>query len=395
MRVITILNPKIMDGPYTILSEDYTSGTTLTVEDSSGYSDNDLILVGSVGDEKAETTDLTSAPPNSSSLAISALSFAHDADEPIQKILYDQYEIDYKTSSTGNWVNLVTGASFYWGKDKTEYVHDAGVSTYYYRSRYYNSATGTYSDYSDSVVGTGYNRLQVGWLIGRVRSKAQDKNKEHASDKDIIASFNSVNDIVRGLNRKWWFLKDEDEINTIADQKEYDLPDNFDRGYRLKFNRHSTEENVEYYLKYRSNVEFQYMYQDQEATSDDDLSDYTIDSVNEKLVLGPTPATSDYVLTLIYFKTLDDVETYGDTVPVPLADLYVHYAAAEIWETKDNEKKAQYHKAEFTSMLKVLEQMRAKNYEPKQMMAFKGRGAANRWYGSSRGTTDDERERYY
>jgi len=395
MRIITIVNPKILDGPYTILSQDYTSGATLYVEDSSGFADNDLIIVGSSGDEKVESTDLTSAPPNTTSLAITSLAFPHDADEPIQRVLFDKFDIQYKTTSTGSWNDLVLAQSFDWAKDKTDYVHSAGESTFYYRSRYYNSATATYSDYSDTVVGTGYTRLQVGALITRTRKKAMDENKEHASDKDIIGSFNTVNDIVRGLNRKWWFLKTESDITTVANTGEYSLPTDFDRGYRLKFHYHSTSENVEYYLKYQSNIEFQYNNQDQESTSDDNISTYTIDPVSLKIKVSPIPLTAGNTLTVIYFKTLDDVDTFGDTVPVPLADLYVHYAAAEIWETKDSEKKAAYHKTEFKNMLEILDQMRMKNLEPKQMMAFKGRNASSRWYGASRGSTDEERERYY
>jgi hypothetical protein len=395
MRVITVVNPKVLDVPYSVVSTDYSSGTVLYVEDSAGFGDNDLILVGAQGDEKAEVTDLTSTPPNTTSFNVTALDFPHDADDPVQKVLYDQYEIDYKAAVGDAWISLITGQPFDWGKDKTEYVHSAGLSTYFYRSRYYNSATSTYSDYSDTVVGTGYSRLQVGWLIERVRTKAQDKNKQHASDKDIIASFNTVNDVVRGLNRRWWFLKAEYDFVTVAGQKGYTLPDDFDRGYRLKYNYNDGTNNVEYYLRYLGQTEFDYNYQDNNATDDDDIQHYTVDIVNNKILLGPIPETAGYSLTLTYFKTLDDVDTYGDTLTVPLADLYVHYATAEIWETKDNEKKAQYHKKEFANLLSVLEQMRVKNYAPRSVRSWKGRNVMQRWYGSAKLSTDDERERYW
>lgn len=388
MRVITIVNPKILDAPYTLISQDYTSGTTLYVEDSSGFIDNDLIIIGGQGDEKVEVTDLTSTPPNDTSFAITALKFPHDADEAVQKVLYDKYDIQYKTSADGDWTALVTAGEFDWGKDRTDYVHSAGLSTNYYRSRYYNSATATYSDWSDSVVGTGYTRLQVGWLIARTRKKARDENAEHATDKEIIASFNTVNDIVKGMNKKWWFLKDEATLSTVASQKYISLPADFERAYRLKFNYVTDANDVEYYLKYVSPTEFAYLYQDNDADTSDNLMHYTVDIVNSRILLGPVPTTSDLTLTLIYFKSIEDLDTYGDTVSVPLADLYVHYAAAEIWETKDNEEKASYHKAEFANLLKVLEQMRVKNYAPRQMMSWKGREMMSRWYGKQ--TVDKE-----
>ena len=395
MRLITILNPKVLDVPYTLVSRDYTSGTTLHVEDSSGFADNDLILVGGLGNEKAEVTDLTSAPPNNTSFNVTAMKFSHDPDESIEKVLFNQYDIQYKTSATGDWVSLVTGQNFDWGKERTEYVHSAGLSTNYYRSRYYNSATTAASDWSDSVIGTGYTRNQVGWVIERIRMKAQDENKEHAKDKEIIGSINTVNDIIKGMNRRWWFLKKEHEFDTKASKKEYDLPSDFDRAYRLKINFDDGTNNLEYYLRYLTPMEFNYQYRDLDAEDDDNIVHYTIDDVNNQVLLGPVPETAGYTMTLVYFKELSDVDTYGDELEVPLADLYVHYATAEIWERKDNLEKSKYHQDQFSAFMKILEQMRVKSYHPRSMKRYRGRNPLSRYYGSRNTYSDEEREKYY
>ena len=395
MRKITIKNPQILDVPYTLLSSDYTSGATLSVEDSSKFADNDLILVGGIGDEKTEVTDLTATPPNDTSFTIAALKFVHDADEPVQKVLWNKYDIQYRTSSTGSWTDLATNQNFDWGNDDTIHVDNAGTSAYQYRARYYNSATAIYSDWSDVTAGSGLTRNQVGWAIKKVRKKTKTENSNDVTDKDIIDSFNTVNDIIRGLNRRWWFLKDEHEFLTVADTKAYNLPDDYQRAHRLKYRFNDGTTDVEYYLRFKTKTEFDNIYRDLDADSDDDLVHYTIDDVDETVELGPTPETAGYTCTLIYFKELDDVNTYGDILIVPLPNLYIHYACGEIWEDKDNNKKAGYHRSEFASLLKVLEQMRAKTPTPKEFKRYRGNRAMKRLYGTRRVYSDARREKYW
>ena len=87
-----------MKSPFTIVSMDYTSGIVLNVEDSSNFADNDLILVGGLGNEKAETTDLTATPPSASTLSITAMDHPHSSDESVEPILWNQFDIEYKMS---------------------------------------------------------------------------------------------------------------------------------------------------------------------------------------------------------------------------------------------------------------------------------------------------------
>lgn len=399
MRKITIKNPEILDTPFTYVSDQYIGGVSLGVEDSSGFADNDLILIGGVGNEKTETTDLTSAPPNSTTLAITALNFNHEGGESVQKISWDKFDIQYKTSSTGNWISLATGVDFDWQQDETLYIHEDGSSSYYYRSRYYNSATGSYSDWSDTMSGGGYARLQVGFLIPQVRRFAKDENSQAVSDDDIIADFNSATDVVRGLNRRWWFLKTEYDITTVASTATYSLPDDCQRVHRLKYHYNDGSSNIEYYLRYLDPTRFNALYDDLDASDDDSLVHYTVDWPNSQIKVGPTPETSGYTLTLVYFKEPSDVDSYGDTVPVPLADLYINYATARVWKTKDDLNKAKEWMDQFVNSLKILEQMRPKVSHPRSLKIWQGRRAMDRTFGRqgiySNSYNDSQREKYW
>src|SRR3990167_3574659 len=90
MVLLKAKNPEISDLERTQLSAAVAaSGTSLTVDASEGFAVNDWIVVGEVGTEVAEAVRVT-AVTNSTTLAVTAVTFAHVIDEPVVKTLYDQ-----------------------------------------------------------------------------------------------------------------------------------------------------------------------------------------------------------------------------------------------------------------------------------------------------------------
>ncbi len=373
MRKITVKNPEILETPFTYVSDRYTGGSTLQVEDSAGFFQNDLILIGGIGNEKTEVTSLTTDPPNKTSLAISSLNFYHETDESVQKILFDRFDIQYRTSPTGDWVSLVAAEPFDWKQDETTYIDSAGEETYEYRSRYYNSVSGMSSEWSEEVAGAGLTRLTVGYAIEKVRAFAKDKEGKAASDEEIIEFFSSVNDIVKALNRKWWFLKTEEDFLTQAEIAAYNLPDDCERVYRLKYHFDDGTTDIEYYLRFVPKAAFDYRYRDKNADSDDNLVHYTVDWVNHQYLVGPTPKTAGQTITLIYFKKFAEISRYTDELVIPFLNIYTDYAIAQVWRLKEDEQKANYYLTEFSNDIKLLEQMRVKNPLPKQLKKYEGR----------------------
>jgi len=395
MREIHIKNPKILETPYSIISEKYSSGTSLTIEDSSGFYDDDLILIGGVGNEKSEATDLTATPPNDTTLTVSSLKFIHDIDESIEKILWDQFDIQYKTTVAGSWIDLVTSRSFSWDKDITSYVHESGASTYYYRSRYYNSATEQYSSWSNIASGAGFNRNEAGFVLKQVRKKTKTVGDKDITDDYIFSLFNDVQDIVKGFNKRFWFLKDKHAFVTAASTKEYsELPDDFDRGHRLKFNyvSGSTDKTID--LTYKTPKEFDYLTQDNTISDSDYLKIYTIDEINETIKVGPAaPETADLDLTLIYYKKLTDIDSYSDELLIPLPGLYLHYACKVIFSDKENPEKHNYHDGEFSNLLEIIKQMKNRVDRPRSFKLYKGRSGMDERSGSLTEYSDDNREK--
>jgi len=374
MRIVTIKNPDVLESPFTIISTDYSSGTILLVEDSSNFSESDLILVGGLGSEKTETTNLTSAPPSVSSLNITALNYPHSSDESVQAIAWDQFCVQYKTDSAGTWTDLTTGIKFDWSSNETIYKHNDGESNYYYRVRYYNEATNKYSDWSDQVSGVGLSRSTVGSMIEEVRENCKDKTEQKVSDERIIGYFNYAQDVVKSMNKKWPWLQDEATIvpATLA------LPSDFKRAYRLKYNFVNGTENQTYYLKYIPLVDFQEKYADNNASTSDYLVDYTIDNINGVVKLGPSPTTTTAILTLVYEKDIVDLKEYTDETVIPLPELLISYASAKVWKLKSNQEEYQSWMSNFSDLLQVLDQARPVSYHPRTLVRYEGRNYSHK-----------------
>jgi hypothetical protein len=369
MRVITIKNPIPLKSPFTIVSTDYSSGIVLYVEDSSGFYDNDLILVGGLGNEKSEATDLTDSPPNSSSVSITALNHPHSSDESVEHILWNQFDIQYKTTSAGTWTDLVTGRDFDWSNSDTNYVHSTGESTYYYRIRYYNSATSVGSDWSNAITGQGIGRQYVSSMIDNVRLNTKDENNQKVSDNTIISYFNTAQDIVKSMYKKWPWLQAE----VVVDPATLALPSDFKRAYRLKYNYVNGLESQTYYLKYLPPVDFQNKYTDNNASESDYLIHYTIDTIDNVIKLGPSPETTTALLYLTYEKDITDLAEYTDATVIPLPDLLVSYATARVWKLKSNEDQHISWMEAFAELLQVLDQARPVSYHPKTIKRYQGR----------------------
>lgn len=369
MRIVTIKNPIPLTSPFTIVSSDYTSGTSLSVEDSSGFVDNKLILIGGLGNEKSETTDLTATPPSTTSLTITALNHSHSTDESVQTILWNQFCVQYKTDSTGDWTDLTTGTLFDWGNIETNYVHDAGLSNYYYRVRYYNTAVNTYSDWSEQVSGLGLIRSTVGSMIEEVRGNTKDETVQKVSDKRIIGYFNYAQDVVKSMYKKWPWLQAEATVNptTLA------LPIDHKRTYRLKYNFVNGTESQTYYLRFLPLVDFDNKYSDNNASTSDYLTEYTVDDINNVIKLGPKPTTTTAILTLIYEKDITDLNDYTDETIIPLPELLIAYATAKVWKLKSNADEYNSWMETFSDLLQVLDQARPTSYHPRTLKRYMGR----------------------
>jgi len=155
-NIIRIEHPELPLYPQTNLTASYVAGvTSLTVLDNNGFSNADKIIVGMVGQDKTELATINGAVSVGTSISIVAMLFDHPVDTILQKALWNQVEISGASTVAGS-KTVITTANIQFDSPDTEYVV-TGTTYNYYFVRYYNSATATYSAYSDAAPAAGYS----------------------------------------------------------------------------------------------------------------------------------------------------------------------------------------------------------------------------------------------
>jgi len=403
LAVIKVKNPIVSENVKTFLSQDYTSGTTLNVDSSTAFANGNYIVVGEPGNETTEVTNLTAIPPSDTSMTVTALKFSHSKGTPVYYTRWDQYELQYRTSDAGAFAaygSMPTDLDF--DGIHSEYRDASATSTYSWKYRYYSQESSVYSDFSDIITAAGWPRDSVGYMVRQVRKIINDPDGKTVSDTEIIRFFNEAQDKIYAVYDRWAFLlKEGDVIDTEASQKIYDLPSDCGRVHRVLFNFNDGTTNIEYNLKYLTNVELEYESRDQDAGDNDEVKYYSLypgDSDNEAgyLHIWPTPETAGYDITPWYYKKMADLDSYADETDVPIPAILEDYALAQIYEIRKEDTKAQRYDRSFREQLELLKLEQRKSARPmRQLWKYQGRRSMKRLFGTRSIYSDEARERYW
>lgn len=225
--LLHIRNPIDAIEEVTALTQTASAGdATLQVLNPEGIVADDYVLVGQLAEEQTELKKVSSV--STSITLTSTISFAHGPGIVISKILYNQVEISYKTTLNGSW-SVITTLDLEPDDEFTVYNHTTGVVGNYYRVRFYNSTSGNYTDYSDTLSGTGLTTDQVGPMVDYVLEQTNDKDAKTTTRAQVIKYLEYARQKV--LNRLFqasseYFVKTI-EIPTEDFKHEYDLPADF------------------------------------------------------------------------------------------------------------------------------------------------------------------------
>jgi hypothetical protein len=406
MRKLLIPIPNLSDTEKTYLDADYSTGLALTVLNNYGFANDDFVIVGEPGEEKTETKDVTGQTGNTQIDISANLKFPHNKGCIVYRYEYDQYEIYRYRSSV--WT-LISTSNIQWDKRETIYIDANGLSTDSYKYRLKNSAATTYSDYSPTIAATGFTKAQVGYMINHVREVLGDKDRQIIkSDDEIIRQFNRAQEIIAGIRQDWWFLRNENSsITTTANTRRYGLASITDLGYidtvRYRFNDGTTD--ITYHLEKKSMVEMDYIVSDNNLTSDDYPSAYTIeppdntDSVGYIGIDVPSKTLGYGTFYIRYYKTMIDLEDVSDSTIVPLPSILEDYALAYCFPIKGDETRGKLYMDRFYGpqpskmegqynreptgirLLELMQKNKGKAVgQPRSLKVFRGRNPVNRYF---------------
>lgn len=166
-------------------------GTSLPSKNINAFTAQDYVQLGNSGEEKAEIVALTSATPSGTALAVSGtVRFDHPQDTPIYDIVFNKIVVMRSTTGTaGTATNYgtvaITPDSLY-----TNFNDSSGVSTYAYKTKFYNDLTGVLSEESDWFVPGGPSMYSLSALREDVKSNLFSAGFLKADDSQIDSWIN-------------------------------------------------------------------------------------------------------------------------------------------------------------------------------------------------------------
>jgi hypothetical protein len=316
------------------------AATTMPVKNTVSIVADDYVVVGLPGKEQSEQAQISSVDSDTQ-FTSDALDFLHSTDEVITFTDFVQIQIYSSTSSDGTYTLLAT-VDIDWSSNITEYVDLTGVSTNYYKWRYYNPTVGTTSDYSDPVPGTNWAYNTVATLTDEILKEVKDEDEVVTNREEILTWLNDCERDIKSRRKKLSDLKTTDNLVPTADTEAVSLPSNYDHldylEYHYDEDSDGTVETV-YRLRYITPIEFAYITEDKTLGSSDALEKFTIDEVNQTVKLYPTPdttgsETTGSYLVLSYYKDLTRLDSDGDTVAFKNPKLYKDYCMDRFYRKK-------------------------------------------------------------
>lgn len=425
MRKIEIQNPQIEKTYKTLLGADYVSGTTLSVVNTNVFAVQDIIIVGEPGEELTEIKELSGITPNKSFSIATDLKFAHSKGTSIYKVPWNQIVIETRATNNDSFTTLTTLDIQYDDHNNTTIYYDqSGTDTTGYRFRFHNSVNNKYSSYSPTLVGSGFVKNQVGYMIKQIRKVVNDEEKNIVTDDEIIRFLNRAQDITYAHNPRYWFLfydsfQRQNGIPTVDNQAVYSL-DKYETYGHLDIVRYYYEFGATkdlYPLKREDSIIFDLSTIDQTRGKSDWVSAYKLlppdtDSQRGYIQIEPVPdGQGTGIIYPNFYQIMPQLENVESKTMVPLPHILEDFAISQIERIKGNENKAQQYldiflgpkdqRGGFENItgLKLLDKMdnaqkRAVG-QPRSLKTFYGQDPVSHMFGAPRYDRDFLRENYF
>jgi hypothetical protein len=343
--LIKIEHPQI-DQQMTRLSADVAaSATSSTVENNDGFTTDDYLLFGKIGQEKTEIVKCTSTTGNTTLGHTTGPVFAHSASTPVYLIRFNQAKIYTSTTETETYTLLAT-VSLDTDEEYTIYDDTEGTTSTWYKVKYYNVVKERYSEYGDPVQGTGYSEESLYSIAQEIAEDFGDPDFKEVSRRMVYRYINAgvrktvveVSKAVKDFMRAY-------KAEAMAGTAEYTVPARMLKLYALRANYAGSAVADSDEVGIFSTKEKLY-----------DQSDYSTSDPHaywegDKVGLAPTTNSSGYLFW--YYlqapETMSDViDTHG--LPYGGRDLLVLYGLYRLWKTKNLDKSNSY-KTDFKDAL--------------------------------------------
>ncbi len=177
-------------------------GTVVPVKNLNNFTAQHAIQIGKTGEEQTEIVLLASGAPSGTALnTAGTIKYSHPKDTPVFDINYNQVIFKRSTDGTAGTATALTSGTVNITPDSlyTEFDDTSGLSTYAYKTRFLNSATGAETSDSD-------------WFVpGGPTFYSKQKLRQRIKDKLYSSAFIKSDDVIDDWIQEWL-----EEMNTAA-----------------------------------------------------------------------------------------------------------------------------------------------------------------------------------
>lgn len=405
-KLIKIKHPLLPSEEETYLTIKYLASGNYTVKSNEGWNTNDIAVIGYPGDEKTEQVIVNGISGNTVISPTAAGKFEHAIDTPLFKSRYNQISLERKPSG-GSFAEIAEGKSnIEWderdGHSKLRVA--AGADSDTYRWRFYNSASGEYSQYSGELPGTGLTQFHAGYLIEAARYFGKIPANIGVDDLDILRSLNRGQREIDTMHDRWWFALTEDDsssrIASVANTFKYNLTSNF-RGMDVL--RVLDEEDQKYNLSFIPLIEFDSYKTDDQNTSNhgNHPKFWTLlppDSDNTIGYFGVHETPEDTALYFYrrYWRFLPELTSFASTTLIPLPEALMNWAIFELYKLREDRDNASFYYQLYTENVRMLKQIQKRQIGQAEIARFRGQRGYSQLFGAlAFQSVDTIRERYW
>lgn len=208
------------------LTQDRAAGSgTLIVDNISGFSIGQYVLLGNFGEPTAEIIRIhtVTAPTGFTITLNSNTLFDHYTDTPVTVLDYNQVEFSRAATLAGVKAVLATSAM---SADRINTAYTDLVNTTGFGfARFKNSSTGLFSDYTSGVPYAGNSYLTVEHVLSDACEMAGVQfGEQYATESELISDINEAQDYI-GQQTDWSFelIEDTTSITSTENENTYSL----------------------------------------------------------------------------------------------------------------------------------------------------------------------------
>lgn len=208
----------LLDEPQTYSISDSSAGsTTLSVKNLTGFTTNQILMLGFLGGQGTEIVKThASTPPSGSTITLaSATIFSHSASTTITAMAYDQVEFSNAATSAGSKTVFAT-TNISANSDFTIY-NDTTNSSGYYFARFKNSILLSFSAYSDPIPVSGYTQQSARSVINSALGMINKSTNVTLTDSYAFQEIDNCQmETLRQMKRWSWMQKFDQNVGTLT-----------------------------------------------------------------------------------------------------------------------------------------------------------------------------------